>query len=117
MPSPDTRSRWPDSYDYIQVRRSKLPYWKAGKADGVLDQACRIGQFLPVSPLRLAAVFDGKEGQAVLGVVPKGRHDLLIDPEGLARAGETYFFYNANWGNCRVFYDGPLEPRKRKTRK
>lgn len=117
VPSPPTRSRWPDAYEYIQLSRSQKPYWTVGKADAVLDQACRIGQFLPVSPLRLAAVFDGKVGAAVLGVVPKGRHDLLNDPGRLRRDGETYFFYGANWGNCRVFYTGPLEPRRKKVKK
>ncbi|TAN48708.1 MAG: hypothetical protein EPN26_12285 [Rhodospirillales bacterium] len=110
------RSRWPDAYDYIQVKRSKLPYWKAGKADAVLDQACRTGRFVPVAPLRLAAVFDGKEGSAVLGVVPKGRHDLLSDPGKLARAGETYYFFSPSWGNCQVFYEGPQPPRRLKGR-
>ncbi|MBF0268184.1 MAG: hypothetical protein HQL44_06300 [Alphaproteobacteria bacterium] len=117
VPSPPTRSRWPDAFEYIQLSRSTKPYWTAGKADQVLDQACRTGQFIPVSPLRLAAVFNGKEGAAVLGVIPKGRHDLLIDPGKLAREGETYFFYSANWGNCRVFYTGPLGPRKKPTGK
>jgi hypothetical protein len=114
VPSPDLRSRWPDAFEYIQVKRSQKPYWTVGKKDAVLDQACRTGQFIPVSPLRLTAVFDGKTGAAVLGVVPKGRHDLLIDPERLARDGETYYFYSANWGNCRVFYEGPLAPRRKK---
>jgi hypothetical protein len=117
VPSPPTRSRWPDAFEFVQVRQSKKPFWTAGKADAVLNEACRTGQFVPVTPLRLSAVFNGKEGAAVLGVVPKGRHDLLIDPLHLARAGETYYFYSANWGNCRVFYEGPLEPRKKKAKK
>lgn len=117
VPSPPTRSRWPDAFEYIQVKRSQKPYWTAGKADAVLDQACRIGQFVPVTPLRLSAVFDGKQGAAVLGFVPQGRHDLLNDPGKLAREGEAYYFYNADWGNCRVFYEGPLGPRRKKIKK
>ncbi|MBF0166338.1 MAG: hypothetical protein HQL45_01805 [Alphaproteobacteria bacterium] len=114
--SPSLRSRWPDAYEYTMLKRSKLPYWKAGKADPVLDQACRTGQFIPVSPLRLAAVFDGKTGQAVLYMIPKERHDLLIDPGNLARSGETYFFFSPNWGNCEVFYEGPQPPRRKPTK-
>lgn len=117
VPSPPTRSRWPDSFEYLLVKQSKKSFTLAGKADQVLDEACRTGQFVPVSPLRLVAVFGEKQDATVLGVVPKGRHDLLIDPEKWARAGETYYFYNANWGNCRVFYEGPLGPRKKKTRR
>jgi hypothetical protein len=103
--------RWPDAYEGLLVRRSPLPWWKAGKADAVLTEACRIGRFQGVDGLRLYVRFEGKEGRALLRVVPKGRHDLLADPDGLRRPEETYYFKDDGWGNCLVLYEGPKPPR------
>ncbi|MBI4968942.1 MAG: hypothetical protein HZC25_12570 [Rhodospirillales bacterium] len=115
LPKHPVHRRWPDAVDPLRHRASKKPFWQAGKEDHVLSHACKIGRFNGIIPLRLYAVFEGKEGRALLTMVPRGRqHDLLTDPDGLARPGETYYFKDDGWANCRVFFEGPLAPRRLK---
>jgi hypothetical protein len=111
LPKIPPPKRWPDAFDGLLLKRSPLVWWKAGKTDAVLTEACRIGRFNGKDGLRLYTRFEGKEGRALLRTVPKGRHDLLADPDGLRRPEETYYFKDDGWGNCIVLYEGPKPPR------
>ena len=84
--------------------RSNSPYWKVGRLDPALTQACRKLQFNQRNAFSTTIGFAGKRGRGSTGAAQKDRN--LDDPLGLARDGFTYHFFNDGLSDCTVFVAG-----------
>jgi hypothetical protein len=85
--------------------RSNSPYWKVGRLDPALTQACRKLQFNQRNVFSPYIGFTGERGRGSTGMGKKGWN--LDDPFGLAREGFTYHFFNDGLSDCTVFVAGP----------
>jgi hypothetical protein len=81
--------------------RSNSPYWKVGRLDLALTQACRKLQFNQRNAFSPYIGFTGERGRGSTGMGKKGWN--LDDPLGLAREGFTYHFFNDGLSDCTVF--------------
>ncbi len=84
--------------------RSNSPYWKVGRLDPGLTQACRKLQFNQRNALSPYIGFAGERGRGSTGIAKKDWN--LNDPLGLARPGFTYHFFNDGLSDCTVFVAG-----------
>lgn len=84
--------------------RSPSPYWKVGRLDPALSQACRRLQFNQLNAFNTFIGFTGERGRGTTGVAKKAWN--LNDPLGLARPGMTYHFFNDGLSDCAVFVAG-----------
>jgi hypothetical protein len=84
--------------------RSSSPYWKVGRLDPLLTQACRKQQFNQRHAFSASIGFAGTRGRGSTGAAQKDWN--LDDPSGLARAGFTYHFFNDGLSDCTVFVAG-----------
>ncbi len=87
------------------------PFWKAGVADPVLTDACRLGEFGSFPLNRIVVKFTGKGGRALLQVVAPAYRHLLFDRRGLARPNEIYYFHDTGLPSCDVWVEGESKPR------
>ncbi len=87
-----------------EYAQSKRPYWEVGTLNVSLSGACRRGVFNQIKPFRLTIGFRGPQGMAIVGIAKVGYN--LYDPNGMARPGFTYHFFNDGMSNCRVFRAG-----------
>ena len=84
--------------------RSISPYWKVGRLDPALSQACRKQQFNQRNAFSTLIGFAGERGRGSTGAAQKNWN--LDDPLGLARDGFTYHFFNDGLSDCTVFVAG-----------
>lgn len=84
-----------------QYATSKQPYWKVGKLDKQLSQACQRGEFRQRKLAVYSVGFIGKQGRGLTGIANKNWN--LIDRKGLAKEGFTYHFFNQGYSNCKVY--------------
>jgi hypothetical protein len=80
---------------------SRSPYWQVGRFDPALSEACRRFRFNQERPLRLYLGYAGEPGSGTTGVARRGWN--LRDPEGMAKAGLTYHFFDDGYSDCRVY--------------
>ncbi len=80
---------------------SSAPYWKVGKPDSRLTNACQQLQFNQRHYDRLFIGYAGERGKGVTGIATKEWN--LRDPLSLARPGFTYHFFNDGFSDCRVY--------------
>lgn len=89
----------------VKLPVSTQPYWSFGKVDPVLSEACQLGDFVTLPLNRIILQFAGKEGRAVMQVVPPLYRHLLVDRRSLARPGVTYYFFDTMLPSCEVRVD------------
>ena len=89
----------------VPLPPSKVPYYRFGKIDPVLTEACRLGQFVTAPTNRVILQFQGDQGRAVVQVVPPLLRHLLHDTRNLAKKGVTYYFFDTNQPDCEVKVD------------
>ncbi|HIJ62430.1 MAG TPA: hypothetical protein HPQ04_07025 [Rhodospirillaceae bacterium] len=100
-----------DEHEPLVVEDHDLPYWKAGTADPLLTNACRLGDFVSAPFNRMLARFTGGDGPAALQVVLPSHRHLLYDRRKLASPGATYYFRDAGWPSCEVWVGGKAPKR------
>ena len=96
-------------WNIVEVR--KQPYWKAGKRDEFLSNACQLGQFGTPSFNHLVVRFTAQEAPGLLQIVPPNHGHLLFDLRHLAQAGQTYYFRDSGLPSCEVWSTGRGKPR------
>ena len=106
-----------DESPAIVVATRTDPYWKAATFDPVLTNACKLGDFtvLPLNTLVVRFATPGKTAEAgtgLLQIVPPDRRHLLIDARKLAAPGETYYFEDGTYPDCRVWVGNLVRPRR-----
>ena len=84
-----------------QYATTKQPYWKVGKIDKALSGACQRGEFRQRKVATYSVGYIGSQGRGLTGIASKDWN--LIDPNGLAKPGFSYHFYNQGYSNCKVF--------------
>lgn len=95
-----------DEHEPVVVDTRDLPFWKAGTADPLLTNACRLGDFVSAPFNRMVVRFTAAEGPAALLVVLPSHRHLLYDRRKLASPGQTYYFRDAGWPSCEVWVAG-----------
>ncbi len=100
-----------DENRWVVVAVRDIPYWKAGKLDPLLTNACRLGDFasLPLNPMVVR--FTAKEGRGLLQIVPPTHRHLLLDRRRLALPRQTYYFRDAGLPSCQVWVDAKSRVR------
>jgi hypothetical protein len=83
---------------------SLRPYWQVGQLDPELSDACRRLRFNQERPFRLYVGYAVRLGAGITGVARRGWN--LRDPEGLAKFGLTYHFFDDGYSGCRVYVAG-----------
>lgn len=111
-PGPFRRLPLVQDGDWVIVATRKVPYWKAGTFDPVLTNACRRGEFATLPSNLMVVRFTAPDGAAALQVVVPTHRHLLADQRKLAKAGETYFFFDSGQPDCQVWINGKAVPRK-----
>jgi hypothetical protein len=105
-----------DESGFVVVAVRNEPYWKAGLADPVLTNACRLGDFVSVPLNRMVVRFTSTEGPGALAYIPPDRRHLLVDRRALAKPGEIYYFLNSTFATCQVWVENPVKPLRRLTK-
>jgi hypothetical protein len=98
-----------DESRWVPLPPHKEPWWKFGKVDPVLTEACRLGDFVTAPMNRIILQFQGDEGRALMQVVPPLYRHLLFDRRKLARPGVTYYFYDTALVDCEVRVDANMK--------
>lgn len=91
----------PDSATAAKYMKTRQPISNVGTLNAELSVACQYNRFNQLKIQNLYIGYAGKVGRGITGIATKTYN--LRDPQGLARDGMTYHFYNDGYSDCRVY--------------